>query len=69
MFLQASHENLENGILVWIQYALASGLHLNWRNVSLNNHVLKEIWNVSDGKDPWTLGNALFFETCGIHWE
>ena len=35
MFLQASRENLEKGMLVWNQFALASGLHINWRKSSL----------------------------------
>ena len=29
MFLHASRENLEKGMLVWNQIALASGLHIN----------------------------------------
>ena len=35
MFLQASRENLEKGMLVWNRFALASGLHINWRKSSL----------------------------------
>ena len=35
MFLQASRENLEKGMLVWNQFALASGLNINWRKSSL----------------------------------
>ena len=31
MFLQAPRENLEKGILVWNQFALAFRLHINWR--------------------------------------
>ena len=35
MFLQASRENLEKGMLVWNQFALAFGLHINWRKSNL----------------------------------
>ena len=35
MFLQASRENLEKGMLVWNRFALASGLHINWKKSSL----------------------------------
>ena len=31
MFLQASKENLERSMQVWNQFALASGLYINWR--------------------------------------
>ena len=35
MFLQASKSNLEKSMLVWDQFALASGLHINWRKSRL----------------------------------
>ena len=35
MFLQASRENLEKGMLVWNRFPLSSGLHINWRKSSL----------------------------------
>ena len=35
MFLQASKEYLERSMLVWDEFALASGLHINWRKSRL----------------------------------
>ena len=35
MFLQASRENLEKGMLVWNRFALAFRLHISWRKSSL----------------------------------
>ena len=35
MFLHASREKLEKGMLVWNQFALPSRLHINWRKSSL----------------------------------
>ena len=35
MFLQASKENLERSMQVWDQFALASGLYINWRKSRL----------------------------------
>ena len=35
MFLQASIENLGRSMQVWDQFALASGLHINWRKSSV----------------------------------
>ena len=35
MFLQASKSNLEKSMHVWDQFALASGLHINWRKSRL----------------------------------
>ena len=35
MFLQASKENHERSMQVWDQFALASGLHINWRKSRL----------------------------------
>ena len=35
MFLRASRENLEKGMLLWNQLALAFRIHINWRKSSL----------------------------------
>ena len=35
MFLRASRENLEKGMLLWNQFALAFRIHINWRKSSL----------------------------------
>ena len=65
MFLQASRENLEKGMLVWNQFALASGLYINWRKSSLISCTKRDLEclgsqgsMVSNNSDTW-----------GIHWE
>ena len=43
MFLRALHKNLEKEMLVWSQFELASGLHINWRKSSLISCIVKDL--------------------------
>ena len=46
MFLQASKGNLDKSMHVWDQFALASGLHINWRKSHLISCTESDLQNL-----------------------
>ena len=42
-FRQRERESLEKGMLVWNRFALASGLHINWRKSSLISYTERDL--------------------------